>query len=145
MSLTSHYEMDNRQLYTSVGTYKGNLVAIRKVNKKNVELTRSIKKELKVVCISDFNFEKKNQSIESTESEVSKDEMLKCPKCVHLLALPLCMTNSSMTSCFFFIFFQIVWYLVCGINFLLRIKSFFFLKRRQITYCSMNFILSFSI
>lgn len=49
VSLTSHYEMDNRQLYTSVGTYKGNLVAIRKVNKKNVELTRSIKKELKVM------------------------------------------------------------------------------------------------
>lgn len=49
MSLTSHSEMDNRQLYTSVGTYKGNVVAIRKVNKKNVELTRNIKKELKVV------------------------------------------------------------------------------------------------
>lgn len=30
--------------------------------------------------------------------------MLKCPKCVHLLALPLCMTNSSMTSCFFFFY-----------------------------------------
>lgn len=57
--------------------------------------------------------------------------MLKCPKCVHLLALPLCMTNSSMTSCFvFFIFFQIVWYLVCGINFLLRIKSWFFFKKK---------------
>lgn len=58
--------------------------------------------------------------------------MLKCPKCVHLLALPLCVTNSSMTSCFFFffIFFQIVWYLVCGINFLLRIKSCFFFKKK---------------
>lgn len=121
MSLTSHYEMDNRQLYTSVGTYKGNLVAIRKVNKKNVELTRSIKKELKVVCISDFYFEKKNQSIESTE----RCRRTRC----YLLALPLCMTNSSMTSCFFFIFFQIVWYLVCGINFLLRIKLIFFFKK----------------
>ena len=49
MSLISHPENDSRQLYTSVGTYKGNLVAIRKVNKKNVELTRNIKKELKVV------------------------------------------------------------------------------------------------
>lgn len=44
----------------SVGIYKGNFVVIRKVNKKNVELIRSIKKELKVVCIFDFNFEKKN-------------------------------------------------------------------------------------
>lgn len=139
--------MDNRQLYTSVGTYKGNLVAIRKVNKKNVELTRSIKKELKVVCISDFNFEKKNQSIESTESEVSKDEMLKCPKCVHLLALnlPLCMTNSSMTSCFFFYIFSNSVVSRLRNQFFTTNKKFFFLKRRQITYCSMNFILSFSI
>lgn len=59
--------MDNRQLYTSVGTYKGNLVAIRKVNKKNVELTRNIKKELKVVCVS-------NQSNESTERCQGQDD-----------------------------------------------------------------------
>ncbi|XP_062588637.1 receptor-type guanylate cyclase Gyc76C-like [Saccostrea cucullata] len=49
MSLTSQSDIDTRQLFTCVGTYKGNLVAIRKVNKKNVELTRSIKKELKVM------------------------------------------------------------------------------------------------
>ncbi|XP_056019225.1 receptor-type guanylate cyclase Gyc76C-like isoform X2 [Ostrea edulis] len=49
MSLTSQSDIDKRQLFTCVGTYKGNLVAIRKVNKKNVELTRSIKKELKVM------------------------------------------------------------------------------------------------
>lgn len=136
--------MDNRQLYTSVGTYKGNLVAIRKVNKKNVELTRSIKKELKVVCISDFNFEKKKSKYWKYW-EVSKDEMLKCPKCVHLLALPLCVTNSSMTSCFFFYIFSNSVVSRLRNQFFTTNKKFFFLKRRQITYCSMNFILSFSI
>lgn len=68
--------MDNRQLYTSVGTYKGNLVAIRKVNKKNVELTRSIKKELKVVCISNFNLEKKIKVLKVLKGVEGRDDKL---------------------------------------------------------------------
>ena len=49
MSLTSQGDIDFRQLFTCVGTYKGTIVAIRKVNKKHVELTRNVRKELKVV------------------------------------------------------------------------------------------------
>jgi hypothetical protein len=49
MSLASQGEFDFRQLFTCVATYKGMVVAVRKIRKKNVELTRSIKKELKVV------------------------------------------------------------------------------------------------
>lgn len=137
--------MDNRQLYTSVGTYKGNLVAIRKVNKKNVELTRSIKKELKVVCISDFYYEKKKIKVLKVLRGV-KGRDVKVPEMCSSFSFAFMYDKFIDDQLFFFfIFFQIVWYLVCGINFLLRIKSFFFLKRRQITYCSMNFILSFSI
>ncbi|KAK3091527.1 hypothetical protein FSP39_020527 [Pinctada imbricata] len=42
-------DIDFRQLFTCVGTFKGVLVAIRKVNKKHVELTRTVRKELKVM------------------------------------------------------------------------------------------------
>ena len=49
MSLASQGELDFRQLFTCVATYKSTIVAVRKVHKKNVELTRNIKKELKVV------------------------------------------------------------------------------------------------
>lgn len=135
--------MDNRQLYTSVGTYKGNLVAIRKVNKKNVELTRSIKKELKVVCISDFDFEKKIKVLKVLRGVEGRD--VKVPEMCSSFSFAFMYDKFIDDQLFFFYIFQIVWYLVCGINFLLRIKSCFFLKRRQITYCSMNFILSFSI
>eukprot|EP00106_Octopus_bimaculoides_P006081 XP_014773523.1 PREDICTED: uncharacterized protein LOC106871537 [Octopus bimaculoides] len=38
-----------RHLYTRVGTYRGQLVAIRHVNKKQVELTRAVRKELKII------------------------------------------------------------------------------------------------
>ena len=36
---------------TTVGTYKGNLVVVRKVNKKSVDLNRSILKELNDVSL----------------------------------------------------------------------------------------------
>lgn len=49
MSLASQGEVDFRQLFTCVATYKGNIVAVRKIRKKNVELTRNIRKELKVI------------------------------------------------------------------------------------------------
>ena len=34
---------------TTVGTYKGNLVVVRKINKKSVDLNRNILKELNAV------------------------------------------------------------------------------------------------
>ena len=51
ISLVSQGEFDFRQLFTCVATYKGTIVAVRKVRKKHVELTRNIKKELKIVCL----------------------------------------------------------------------------------------------
>ncbi|KAL5018500.1 hypothetical protein ScPMuIL_004222 [Solemya velum] len=48
-SLVSQADMDFRQLFTCVGTYKSTIVAIKKVRKKNLELTRSVRKELKVM------------------------------------------------------------------------------------------------
>ncbi|XP_067672620.1 speract receptor-like isoform X2 [Haliotis asinina] len=49
ISLTSQADFDTRQLFTHVGTYRGTIVAIRKINKKHVELTRNIRKELKLI------------------------------------------------------------------------------------------------
>lgn len=49
MSLASQGELEFRQLFTCVATYKGAIVAVRQIRKKHVELTRNIKKELKVV------------------------------------------------------------------------------------------------
>lgn len=49
ISLVSQGEFDFRQLFTCVATYKGTIVAVRKIRKKHVELTRNIKKELKMV------------------------------------------------------------------------------------------------
>lgn len=36
-------------VYTQIGVYKGRLVALKRLRKKNVEITRKIKKELKMV------------------------------------------------------------------------------------------------
>ena len=50
MSLASQGEiLDYRQLFTCVATYRSTIVAVRKVRKKHIELTRTIRKELKVV------------------------------------------------------------------------------------------------
>ncbi|XP_076458574.1 speract receptor-like [Babylonia areolata] len=49
ISFSSQTEFDFRQLFTHVGTYRGTIVAIRRVNKKHVELTRNVRKELKIM------------------------------------------------------------------------------------------------
>lgn len=49
LSLGSQVETDHRQFFTCVGTYKGTLVAVKTVNKKSVEITRTIQKELKLM------------------------------------------------------------------------------------------------
>ncbi|KAL3876609.1 hypothetical protein ACJMK2_034431 [Sinanodonta woodiana] len=61
LSLGSQADLDGRQLFTSVGTYKGNIVAIIRVNKKHVELTRNVKKELK--CMRDLRHDNINPFI----------------------------------------------------------------------------------
>lgn len=55
ISLVSQGEFDFRQLFTCVATYKGTIVAVRKIRKKHVELTRNIKKELKMVIMQSGN------------------------------------------------------------------------------------------
>jgi hypothetical protein len=54
LSLGSQGETDHRQFFTCVGTYKGTIVAVKTVNKKNVEITRNIQKELKLVGFFDL-------------------------------------------------------------------------------------------
>ena len=39
------------QIFTEVGTYKNMLVAIKKIHKRHVDLTRSVRKELKIVSL----------------------------------------------------------------------------------------------
>lgn len=51
MSLGSQVDIDLRQTFTEVGTYKGSIVAIKKINKRHVDLTRNVRKELKNVII----------------------------------------------------------------------------------------------
>ena len=41
---------------TTVGVYRGNIVVIRKVNKKSVDLNRTILKELNAVSIQNTNY-----------------------------------------------------------------------------------------
>lgn len=52
VSVVSAESFDNlyqRQLFTLVGTWKSNIVAIKKINKRSIELTREIKMELKQI------------------------------------------------------------------------------------------------
>ena len=49
-SLSSQNDIDLRQLFTQVGSYRGTLVAVKHINRKSVDLTRALRKELKLVC-----------------------------------------------------------------------------------------------
>lgn len=51
VSLSSQADLDLRQVFTQVGTYKGVIVAIKPVHKRCVDLTRNVRKELKMVSI----------------------------------------------------------------------------------------------
>jgi len=50
-SLSSHNDVDIRQLFTQVGSYRGTLVAVKRINRKSVDLTRTVRKELKLVSL----------------------------------------------------------------------------------------------
>lgn len=52
VSLSSNPDADFRysMIYTQVGIYKGRIFAVKNVRKKSIEITREMKKELKVVC-----------------------------------------------------------------------------------------------
>jgi hypothetical protein len=43
------------QVFTITGTYKGQVVALRKFTKKNLEINRAMKKEMKLVSSSVVN------------------------------------------------------------------------------------------
>lgn len=51
VSLSSNPETDFRYsaIYGTIGVYKGRIFAIKMVNKKSIDMTRSMKKELKWV------------------------------------------------------------------------------------------------
>lgn len=44
-------EIAPKRAYTNIALYKGNIVAVKIIHKKSVDLTRSIRKELKQVNI----------------------------------------------------------------------------------------------
>lgn len=52
-SLSSNPDADFRysMIYTQVGVYKGRIFAVKKVKKKSIEITREMKKELKIVSL----------------------------------------------------------------------------------------------
>jgi len=60
VSLSSNPDADFRYstIYTQIGIYKGRIFAIKKVRKKSVDITREMKKELKMVsfmlCVRGF-------------------------------------------------------------------------------------------
>ena len=45
----SHADYELRQVFTLVGSYRNQIVAIKNLEKKTVDLTRSVRKELKIV------------------------------------------------------------------------------------------------
>ena len=50
VSITSQIDLDIKQIFTQVGTYRNSIVAIKQVGKKYVDLTRDVRKELKMVA-----------------------------------------------------------------------------------------------
>ncbi|KAI4500683.1 hypothetical protein M0802_004275 [Mischocyttarus mexicanus] len=56
VSLSSNPDADFRysMIYTQVGVYKGRIFAIKRIRKKSIEITREMKKELKIVIILFF-------------------------------------------------------------------------------------------
>lgn len=50
-SIAEMAESTPKRAYTRIGLYKGNIVAIKQIRKKSVDLTRSIRKELKQVIV----------------------------------------------------------------------------------------------
>ncbi|XP_049826749.1 guanylate cyclase 32E isoform X1 [Aethina tumida] len=48
-SIVEISEQSPKRAYTTIGLYRGNIVAIKSLNKKSVDLTRSIRKELKQI------------------------------------------------------------------------------------------------
>ena len=56
VSLSSNPETDFRYsaIYGTIGVYKGRIFSIKMVNKKSIDITRSMKKELKWVTIMNF-------------------------------------------------------------------------------------------
>lgn len=55
VSLSSNPDADFRYstIYTQIGVYKGRIFAVKKVRKKSIEITREMKKELKMVMFTE--------------------------------------------------------------------------------------------
>jgi len=56
VSLSSNPDADFRYstIYTQIGVYKGRIFAVKKVRKKSIEITREMKKELKMVTFAEL-------------------------------------------------------------------------------------------
>ena len=53
-TLSVNFEITTRQRFTRMATFRGTLVAVKKVNKKSVELTKKVLMELMQVCRFQF-------------------------------------------------------------------------------------------
>ncbi|CAG4979344.1 unnamed protein product [Colias eurytheme] len=49
-------EVDNKRAHTTLASFRGNFVAVKRLRKKNIDVTRPIKKELKQVCVPNCKF-----------------------------------------------------------------------------------------
>ena len=45
-------ELSQKRAYTCIGLYRGNIVAIKPLYKRSIDITRNIRKELKQVCFT---------------------------------------------------------------------------------------------
>lgn len=54
-------EVSPKRAYTTIGLYKGNIVAIKQIHKRSVDITRAIKKEFKQVKVYLIIWSKINQ------------------------------------------------------------------------------------
>lgn len=72
VSLSSNPDADFRYstIFTPIGLYKGQLYAIKKIRKKSVDITREMKKELKLVS----SVERWNLFLNRVEKLFPKDE-----------------------------------------------------------------------
>lgn len=61
-------EVSPKRAYTHIGLYKGNIVAIKPIHKRSLDITRSIRKELKQV--------KKTVSVGSKNYEAGKERQV---------------------------------------------------------------------
>uniref|UniRef100_A0A2A4JP88 Receptor ligand binding region domain-containing protein n=1 Tax=Heliothis virescens TaxID=7102 RepID=A0A2A4JP88_HELVI len=51
------HDLETRRAHTTIAMYRGNIVAIKRLQKKSIDVTRAIKKELKLIVIINLQFD----------------------------------------------------------------------------------------